>query len=117
MDPIMLSKDESALERTLDELDRIAGEDLTRLTIAHPVARAAAMGTISLHQVAMLVAKSALLRRESRGPHFRTDYPQEGGDQFRRWLVWRSRNGQTPRSAWETPGVIVRNPADTLLRS
>jgi len=38
---------------------------------------------------ATLVARSALLRRESRGPHYRTDFPTEGGDAFVRKLVWR----------------------------
>lgn len=31
----------------------------------------------SLHQVALLIAESALLRRESRGGHFRSDYPEK----------------------------------------
>ena len=38
-----------------------------------------------MHQVALLIARCALAREESRGAHFRTDYP-ETRDAFRKAL-------------------------------
>ena len=87
-----------------EELEAIAGDDLLRLAVRQPISRGAAMGTINLCRMATLVARSALLRRESRGPHFRSDFPQEGGTEYQRWLVWHARKGSTPTSSWELPG-------------
>jgi succinate dehydrogenase/fumarate reductase flavoprotein subunit len=38
----------------------------------------------SLHTLGLLVAKSALARQESRGSHYRADYPYRDDDQFQR---------------------------------
>jgi L-aspartate oxidase len=38
----------------------------------------------NLHQVALLIARSALARRESRGAHYRTDYPAHDDAKFAR---------------------------------
>jgi aspartate oxidase len=43
--------------------------------------------------VAKIVLHAALLRAESRGPHFRTDYPQEGGEELAQSLLWRLDRG------------------------
>jgi L-aspartate oxidase len=50
------------------------------------------------HPLARLIAKSALARRESRGAHFRSDFPTED-DAFRRHVVLT--RGEEPRlEAW-----------------
>ncbi|MDR3735860.1 MAG: L-aspartate oxidase [Acidobacteriaceae bacterium] len=41
----------------------------------------------NLHQAAMLIVESALARQESRGAHFRIDYPQRDGKNFRKHSV------------------------------
>jgi L-aspartate oxidase len=48
---------------------RQASEQLEALTPQLPEER-------SIHQVALLIARCALAREESRGAHFRTDYPE-----------------------------------------
>ena len=45
-----------------------------------------ALEVISMLQLARLIVKSALLRKESRGAHFRSDYP-ESKDEWKRSIV------------------------------
>jgi L-aspartate oxidase len=65
--------------------------DATQLGAAHEEFAAIARGasTIRVHDaalVAMLVARAALERRESRGSHYRTDYPQTDAGAARSFL-------------------------------
>jgi L-aspartate oxidase len=49
-------------------------EELSKLTSKDP--RIEAWETTNLHLLATVIVKSALLRTESRGSHWRSDYPQ-----------------------------------------
>lgn len=64
----------------LQELRAAASESQT----AYPGDVLAALATRNLFQVAELVLRSALRREESRGAHFREDYPAQNDA---RWLV------------------------------
>jgi len=55
------------LRQAIEELER------SELAPAEPTRERAALRNI--HQVALLIARSALAREESRGAHFRTDFP------------------------------------------
>jgi L-aspartate oxidase len=46
----------------------------------------------SLHQVAMLIARCALAREESRGAHYRTDFPEKREEYQKHSVV--SRGGE-----------------------
>jgi len=52
----------------------------------------------------------ALLRAESRGPHYRTDYPVEDESVGERNLVWGLERG-TPAPRWDRPGSQQAGPA------
>ena len=41
----------------------------------------------NMHQVAILIAKAALARRESRGGHYRTDFPSKSSEFDRHSLI------------------------------
>jgi L-aspartate oxidase len=53
--------------------------------------------TRSLHRVAMLIAEAALGRRESRGGHYRSDYPER--DEEARHSLLRRGSGNARESA------------------
>ena len=44
-----------------------------------------AVETRNMVLLAEMIVRSALLRKESRGCHFREDYPQKNDEQFKRW--------------------------------
>ena len=58
-------------------------ERLTQLAprVAHPHTRRA-WEALNLQSVGLLVARSALARQESRGAHYRTDYPTHNDTKF-----------------------------------
>ena len=89
MSPVMIGKDAAGLEQALAALKRIREEHLPRVGVQSPYDVGEALGLMNLLETATLVARSALLRKESRGPHYRTDFPAEGGAAFERNLVWR----------------------------
>ena len=89
MSPVMIAKDAASLEQALAALRHIREEQLPHAGVHSPYDLGEALGVMNLLETAALVARSALLRRESRGPHYRTDFPTEGGDAFERKLVWR----------------------------
>lgn len=50
---------------------------------------------------ALCILKAALLRRESRGAHYRSDYPDLDGDQESPILIEHHADGIRARFAWE----------------
>jgi len=63
------------MKRAIEHLTELA------LRVAHPHTRRA-WEALNLHTVALLVARSALARQESRGAHYRTDYPDHNDTKF-----------------------------------
>ena len=70
----------SGLKRAIHELWRLR-ECLT------PPGNRAACEAVNLHQVALLIARSALAREESRGAHYRTDYPSHNDAKFQKHSI------------------------------
>jgi len=88
-----VAKDAASLMRLLETLDEIERVDLPVLGL--PAGEAAlALGLPLALETARLVARSALLRRESRGPHYRTDFPARDDAAFGRPIVWKMRAGE-----------------------
>jgi L-aspartate oxidase len=65
----------TGLKAAIEHLNRIAPR------VAHPQTRRAHEAQ-NLHAVALLVARSALAREESRGAHYRTDFPAHNDAKF-----------------------------------
>jgi L-aspartate oxidase len=65
----------TGLRSAIEQLNRIAPR------VAHPQTRRAHEAH-NLHTVALLVARSALAREESRGAHYRTDFPAHNDAKF-----------------------------------
>ncbi len=81
-----ISRDAAGLQTALDELEA-AG-----LTETHNASRAG-FELRNIHTVATLIAKCALARKESRGGHYRTDYP-EIREEYRRHSLIDRQNAQ-----------------------
>jgi len=93
LSPAMIAKDEVSLGTALAELERIGGSSRPSDGAVSPTETAAALGVANLRQMAELVVRSAQLRRESRGPHYRTDFPKEEESFGNRSLVWERKEG------------------------
>jgi L-aspartate oxidase len=68
------------LKQAIEELQAIAPR------VAHPLSRRA-WEAQSLSTTGLLVARSALAREESRGAHYRTDFPTHHDDQFQKHSI------------------------------
>lgn len=87
-----------ALEEGLTVLESMESEWET-----HPAPSLEQMETSNLLVVARMILKAALQRLESRGAHYRSDYPERRDAEFRHHS-WQDRNGLTfigphPRSS------------------
>jgi len=81
--------------RALDELDRRARAQ--KWPPSRPAAELA-----NMVMVGQLVARAATVRQESRGAHFREDYPQRDDRHWRRHTVWRrDPTGEPCWRSWE----------------
>jgi L-aspartate oxidase len=89
----------AALGLAAEEVRAIAWEhcgilrDVTGLLQA--IARLSAEPASSLQQVALLIARAALAREESRGGHFRTDFPQARPEFQKHSLLQKASDGVT----------------------
>jgi L-aspartate oxidase len=68
------------LKRAILGLDEIASR------VSNPQTRRAHEAH-NLHLAGLLVARSALKREESRGAHYRTDFPDHDDDRFRKHSI------------------------------
>lgn len=102
MNPVMLTKDATSLRQALAVLATVRS-----CGTAEPARRPAgrnlgeAVGDIHLAAVADLVAKAALLREESRGAHYRADFPAERSDAPPRAICWRAA-ADGPEHRWRS---------------
>jgi fumarate reductase (CoM/CoB) subunit A len=88
-------KNAGSLGEALAVLDTLGGEDVPRL-MARPGQAALALTVPHALNVARLIVQSAMWRRESRGPHYRDDYPDRDDAGYGRPLVWRRAPGEAP---------------------
>lgn len=88
-----LNRSDQSLREAIACLQAIEEEDLPRLQVARTgifnceLQDAIEVGFMA--QVARLVATAALLRTESRGHHFRSDFPEESEAWLRHTIIWK----------------------------
>lgn len=80
-------RDETGIQATLDELNRIEVEDLPRMVIpakspTYNTDWHRAIETRAILMCAQAATQAALLRKECRGCHVRTDYPKMDNENF-----------------------------------
>ncbi len=86
-------KSGEGIAHALDELARIRREELSRMRAADPRAQVRALEAWNLALTAELFARSALLRTESRGHHYRDDFPARDDEKWLKWVVLRRGRG------------------------
>ena len=59
-----------------------------------------------------LYLQASLARRESRGAHFRVDYPRLDNEKFLGWIVQRSRDGRLEQTLCPVPAERYPFPVD-----
>lgn len=83
---VCILKSEESLDAALAELDRIEREDLPRMGAADPhylLKYKEVEGIITLTRLYLEASKT---RKESRGAHYRTDYPQRNDAEYLGWV-------------------------------
>ncbi|MHA2394160.1 MAG: hypothetical protein ACXAEX_19670 [Promethearchaeota archaeon] len=63
--------------------------------------------TINLIQVGEIITHSCLLRQESRGSHYRSDYPNRNDSDWMKMILTRYRNGQIEEKSIK-PKIILK---------
>ena len=92
---IVRNKDD--LESALEEFRRIEEENIPRLEVSKNRDILEALEIMNGLIVGELIARSALLRTESRGAHYRSDYPtQNDQDWLKRIIIKKSGDEKTP---------------------
>jgi len=97
-DLVGLIRNEAGLQEALAEIRHMEAEDLPRITLATSSRRynrefIETSELTNLLQVAKAITTPALHRRESRGAHFRDDYPKWDNRNWLRHLRIRQKNG------------------------
>jgi fumarate reductase (CoM/CoB) subunit A len=97
-------RNELGLLRTLKILNKIKktiSEDFSTINIDDYLT------TINLIQVGEIVTHSCLLRRESRGSHYRSDYPERNDNDWMKMILTRYSNGQIKQKSIK-PRMILK---------
>lgn len=100
MSPIMIAKDAVRLEEAINALAQVKQAKLGHIGLRARPDLFEAISVSNLLEIAGIVAQAALLRQESRGPHYRTDYPQEREGVFDRNLFWMLDHDGTYSTRW-----------------
>ena len=91
-DKVSFRRDEQGLGEALDEVCRIRQEDLSRLPLTTRSKRfnrelIEILEMDNLLTFSELVIRSAQVRKESRGAHFREDYPEQDDENWLKHVV------------------------------
>ncbi len=88
MSPVMIAKDAARLHTALADLTRIKNSQTNRMVLRTRADLFEALSVPNLLETAMILVQASQIRRESRGPHYRTDYPNERDGKFDKNLFW-----------------------------
>jgi fumarate reductase (CoM/CoB) subunit A len=96
-DKVAIIRNEKGLQSALDDIiklkDRLREMDISNETHFNKSLQDA-LEVINMIEIAILVIKSAILRKESRGSHFRQDYP-ETKEEWKKSIVINKKRGIT----------------------
>ncbi len=99
---LLVVRSDVSLRACLTEVERLRGR-LAEINVDGPVQLAGLLEVENLLTVAEIMARAALLRTESRGSHYREDYPHRDDGRWRQSIVTRRANGHTEQIAVRLP--------------
>lgn len=111
---ICLLKSEESLTAAQKELERLWTEELPRMKADDPHELLKYKEVEGIFRLTELYLQASLARKESRGAHFRTDYPKPDNQKFLGWLVQRNRNGQLEQTLVPVPTERYPIPVERL---
>ena len=84
---MLLTRSENNLNEVLDKVTRIRAEIMPHLSVPNPMELVRAFELKNLLKTAEIVARTALLREESRGGHHREDFPRRDDQQWQKAIT------------------------------
>jgi len=90
----VISREGGRLQKALDQIERIRDEDAQQIHAPDVHELIKALETQHMLFYAETFLRSALLRTETRGMHFREDFPQRDDENWLKWIVARKGDGQ-----------------------
>ena len=109
---VCLLKSEDSLQAALRELERLRAEELPRMSADDPHYLLKYKEVEGIFRLTELYLHASLARRESRGAHFRVDYPRLDNEKFLGWIVQRSRDGRLEQTLCPVPAERYPFPVD-----
>ena len=105
---IEIVRSEKALQGAIEKTEELERETVPRLWANDYHTLAGVLGIINKISFLQLFCKSALMRTESRGGHYRLDYPHRDDEKWLRWVICQ----QTRRGSelWTEPVPFEKYP-------
>ncbi len=91
---LLLIRSQESLEGVLAHVEQIRSEMLPKLSVASPAEMVEAQELENLLDVAELVSSVCLKRTESRGSHYRVDYPERDDESWQRCITAKQTDGR-----------------------
>ncbi|WP_258359824.1 FAD-dependent oxidoreductase [Moorella sulfitireducens] len=110
---VCLLKSAESLTAALGELDRLRTEELPRMYAADPHYLLKYKEVEGIFLLTELYLRASLLRQESRGSHYRLDYPKRNDKDFLGWIVQRQgADGSVVQRVKPVPLARYKHPVD-----
>jgi succinate dehydrogenase/fumarate reductase flavoprotein subunit len=94
-------RSEESLTDALKKIDNLSREKIPRLAAREYQELSRALGVKNQLLFLRLLAKCARYRRESRGGHYRLDYPGQDDQRWLRWVI--AKRGEEDMEVWDEP--------------
>lgn len=111
--PVSFIRSEERLRKALTEILQIRKEDIPSMRAADLHELVEVQGAKSLGLMAELFLRVALFRKESRGHHYREDYPYTDNRNWLKWVIVRHKDGMPEIRAEDVPTPYLR-PVESL---
>jgi succinate dehydrogenase/fumarate reductase flavoprotein subunit len=102
---LLVVRSDASLRACLAKVERLR-ESMAEINVDGPVQLTGLLEIESLLTVAEIMARAALLRTESRGSHYREDYPQRDDTHWRQSIVTRRVDGRMEQFSVRLPTLM-----------